>query len=390
MSETVYPSNTEELRETLRAAVAAGRTIELFGANTKQLMAGPVLPADVRLSTAKMTRILKYEPRDLTVSVEAGIPYARLSEELAKFGQMIPLAGPYSSDATVGGIVAANVSESRRRAYGTARDLVIGMEFATLEGKLVRSGGMVVKNVAGLDMGKLMIGSFGTLAAIATVNFKLLPIPTVSRTLIFEFADYRHATGACENILQAGLSVQAIDLLNPALAGLLGRKGFILAVQFGGNNPVIERSVRTARGLWGEFGNIFTLAEEDERTFWRDLAAVTAGYLDKRQEGAVARISTPISETCEALVSLTGPGQAMAASGIVRGWFDNAHGAAGWLEASLKRGWKGVVEFCGPQVDRRNAVLWPAPGGDFEIMKKIKALFDPGNLLNRNRLHGRI
>ena len=74
-------------------------------------------------------------------------------------------------------MVAANISESRRRGYGTARDLVIGMEFATLEGKLVRSGGMVVKNVAGLDMGKLMIGSFGTLAAIATPEFQTAADP---------------------------------------------------------------------------------------------------------------------------------------------------------------------------------------------------------------------
>ena len=87
--------------------------------------------------------------------------------------------------ATVGGMVAANISGARRRLYGTARDLVIGMKFATLDGKLVQSGGMVVKNVAGLDMGKLMIGSFGTLAAIASVNFKLQPRPAVARTILF-------------------------------------------------------------------------------------------------------------------------------------------------------------------------------------------------------------
>src|SRR5580693_5859098 len=161
----------------LHSSAAPHRSIELYGANSKRFMAGPVAPAIVRISTAGMKRILKYEPRDLTISVEAGIPYVELTRELAKNGQMIPLAGPYSSEATIGGTVAANISESRRRGYGTARDLVIGMEFATLEGKLVRSGGMVVKNVAGLDMGKLMLGSSATLAAITTVNFKLLPIP---------------------------------------------------------------------------------------------------------------------------------------------------------------------------------------------------------------------
>ena len=86
-------------------------------------MAGPVAPADLRISTAGMKRILKYEPRDLTISVEAGIPYMDLSRELARNGQMIPLAGPYSGEATIGGIVASNIGDSRRRGYGTARDL---------------------------------------------------------------------------------------------------------------------------------------------------------------------------------------------------------------------------------------------------------------------------
>src|SRR5580658_4370603 len=150
-------------------------------------MAGPIAPANVRITTAGLKRLLQYEPRDLTVSVEAGMPFAELNSLLARNGQMIPLDGPYSDSATVGGMVAANISGARRRHYGTARDLVIGMKFATIEGKLVQSGGMVVKNVAGLDMGKLMIGSFGTLAAIASVNFKLLPRPTAEASFLVSF-----------------------------------------------------------------------------------------------------------------------------------------------------------------------------------------------------------
>lgn len=217
LSDILYPANSEELRSVLQWAAAPHRSIELFGANSKRLMAGPVAPATARISTSGMKRILKYEPRDLTVSVEAGIPYIELSRALARNRQMIPLAGPYSNEATIGGVVAANIGESRRRGYGTARDLVIGMEFATLEGKLVSSGGMVVKNVAGLDMGKLMIGSFGTLAAIATLNFKLLPMPTVSRTLLFQFEDLKSTSAAYQAVVKAGLNPLASDILNPIL-----------------------------------------------------------------------------------------------------------------------------------------------------------------------------
>src|SRR6202035_1286783 len=121
------------------------------------------------------------------LSVEAGTPWAEVCRVLDEHHQMIPLDPPYAGSATVGGVIATNGSGPRRRLYGSARDLVIGMRFATLEGKEVQSGGMVVKNVAGLDMSKLLIGSFGTLAAITVVNFKLLPMPEVERTFLLCF-----------------------------------------------------------------------------------------------------------------------------------------------------------------------------------------------------------
>src|SRR6185295_2391395 len=148
------------------------------------------------------------------VSVEAGMPYAELSRILAENRQMVPLDPPFAQQASIGGVIATNSSGPRRRLYGTARDLVIGMTFATLEGKLVKSGGMVVKNVAGLDMGKLMIGSFGTLAAIAVVNFKVLPAPQVERLFLLSFDALDTAIAARNHILRSVLQPAAVDLLN--------------------------------------------------------------------------------------------------------------------------------------------------------------------------------
>jgi glycolate oxidase FAD binding subunit len=318
----------------LQWSAAPRRTIELFGANSKRLMAGPIAPAIVRISTSRMKRILKYEPRDLTISVEAGIPYIELSRELARNRQMIPLAGPYSNEATIGGTVAANISESRRRGYGTARDLVIGIEFATLQGKLVRSGGMVVKNVAGLDMGKLMIGSFGTLAAIATLNFKLLPMPTVSRTLLFQFEDLKSTSEAYQAVVKAGLNPVAADILNPLLAVQFHMKSFVLAMQFGGNDAVIERITREATVLCCNSGQIRALSHEEEQGFWTGIAQVTPRHLEKFHDGAVARISTPLAECGDALATAEGAGHAMAGSGVVRAWFSRHDAASRWLNAA--------------------------------------------------------
>src|SRR5580692_11649481 len=287
----LQPSTSEELCDALRSASASKSAIELFGTNSKRLMAGTVAPAGVQITTAGMKRLLQYEPRDLTVSVESGMPFTELNSLLARNGQMIPLDGPYCDSATVGGMVAANISGARRRHYGTARDLVIGMKFATLEGKLVQSGGMVVKNVAGLDMGKLMIGSFGTLAAIASVNFKLTPRPAVARTVLFTFEDLPTTLEARNAAVRGVLNPVAVDLLNPVLSGQLGAKSFTLALMFAGNQAVIERSIREAE----EFGSLKTLSVEEEQRFWGALYAITPRHLEKFREGAVVRVSTTLA-----------------------------------------------------------------------------------------------
>jgi glycolate oxidase FAD binding subunit len=387
------PQTPDELRDSLASAAASGRSIELFGGNSKRLMAGAVAGADFRISTARMRRILQYEPRDLTTSVEAGMPFADLNAELARNGQMIPLDGAYAETATVGGMVAANISGARRRLYGTARDLVIGMRFATLDGKLVDTGGMVVKNVAGLDMAKLMIGSFGTLAAIASVNFKLTPRPKTSRTLLFSFDDVRSAMEARTAFLRGVLNPVAVELLNPILSAQFtsqfGTKGFTLALLFAGNEAVMERSVREAATT----GPHRLLSLEDEQLFWAAMSAITPRFLEKFADGAVVRVSTTLSSCAEAMESVEVAGHAHAASGIVRGWFSRSEVASRWLATAQQKGWKAVVEFSSGSA-RRTLPLWPGAssqaGGDFGIMKGVKQMFDPGNLLNRGRLYGQL
>lgn len=386
MPSILQPATAEELRDALAAASAAKQAIELFGANSKRHMGGPVAAAPLRLSTTGLKRLLQYEPRDLTVSVEAGMPFAELNELLANNNQMIPLDGPYTEEATVGGMLAANISGERRRLYGTPRDLVIGMKFATLEGKLVQSGGMVVKNVAGLDMGKLMIGSFGTLAAIASVNFKLTPRPAVSRTLLFAFDDLAGAMDARNAAIRGVLNPIAVDLLNPVLSAQLGLKSYTLGMSFAGNQAVIDRCVREASA----FGPGKLLTIDEERRFWNSVHGITPRFLEKfRDTGAVLRISTTLSDCADAMKCIEGPAHAHAASGIVRGWFTRPEAASRCMSEAAKRGWKAVIEFAADPV-RTSTTLWPDPGGDFAIMKEIKKMFDPGNLLNRGRLYGQL
>lgn len=383
-TETLHPATASDLADALRDAASRGRTIQLFGRGSKRLMAGPVAAADVHISTTALNGVIAYEPRDLTISVESGMPWSKLTALLASNRQMVPLDPPFSNEATVGGVVASNCSGPRRCLYGTARDLVIGMKFATLEGKLVQSGGMVVKNVAGLDMAKLMIGSFGTLAAIASVNFKLTPMPEVERSFLLPFADAASAIAARNRIMQSPLQPAAIDLLNATAGAGLGRRSFLLAVGAGGNGAAVDRYERELASL----GEGVALEGEQQDTLWNFIREFTPSFLGAHRKGAVVRASCTLKEVGDLVASFEGPAVARAASGVCYGYFEDVKRATKWVRSAQARGLKGVIEFS-PET-RAGAELWPSPGGDFEIMRRIKQLFDPSNLLNRGRLYGRI
>jgi glycolate oxidase FAD binding subunit len=335
------PETPEQLASLLREAGEAHRTIRLGGNFSKDQLGGPVSPADVTISTASMKRLLEYDPRDLTVSVEAGMPFSELTNILAGHRQMLPLDPAWRKESTVGGVLAANLSGPRRRLYGTARDMVIGMTFATLEGKLINSGGMVVKNVAGLDMGKLMIGSFGTLAAIATVNFKVFPMPAASRTFAMEFATAAEAFAERDRILRTQLQPSAIDIVN-------WPRAFRLLIRADGNEMVLERY---ARGLAG--------AVVDDESSWEAVAEFSHRFLAANPVGCVVPLTMRLSEMREAAEKLDVPFVARAGSGVIY-----AHYGEDAPEISL--------------------------ASDFATMTKVKDMFDPGRLLNRGRLHGRI
>jgi glycolate oxidase FAD binding subunit len=381
---TIVPGSPEELAQCLADANSRGQRIALLGNSTKARMGGPIAPYDVAISTSGLNKILEYEPRDLTISVGAGVTYSELSRVLAEHGQMIPLDPPFSDReaeraafserATMGGVVAANTSGPRRRLYGSARDMVIGMTFATLEGKLVRTGGMVVKNVAGLDMGKLMIGSFGTLAAIATLNFRVYPSFKGTRTFTQDFERIADLMAARDEVLKSRLQPAAIDIVK-------SEGVYRLAIQAGGSPAVLARYSR-------ELSRMRAMEGTEEETLWRGIRESTPRFLRARENGAVLRVSSVLSDVGRVMESLPSLAVARAGSGVCYGYFEQAsdltHSSAG----------TSVIEFAPQGFREKNGVpneeLWPQPGNDFAMMKKIKEMFDPQGLLNRGRLYGRI
>lgn len=349
----------------MRAAADQKQIFRLIGSGSKDHMGGRVSNAKGTISTVAMTRVLSYEPSDLTISVEAGLRWADLTQLLAANKQMIPLDPPYADQATVGGVVAANTCGPQRRLFGSARDVVIGMRFATLEGKVIQTGGMVVKNVAGLDMAKLLTGSFGTLAAIAVVNFKLAPIPAVSATFVLPFDDAASCLAARDRVLKSALQPAAIDMLNPAAAALIGQRGYVLLVQAGGNSAVMARYAR-------ELG-VAATPDFD----WTPIREFTPNFLAAHPRACVARVSSTLAQLSEVFAHTTAPIVSRAGNGVSYLHFDSPEGAA------LPDEWRYVFEY---GLTRDSSVF----AGDFAMMTKVKDLFDPFRLLNPGRLYGRL
>jgi glycolate oxidase FAD binding subunit len=335
------PDSPERLAEALRSAADEGRAIRMGGNFSKDRLGGAPCPADVAVSTHVMNRLLQYDPRDLTVSVQAGMAWADLERTLAGNRQMLPLDPGWVNESTVGGVVAANLSGPRRRLYGTARDMIIGMTFVTLEGKLINSGGMVVKNVAGLDMAKLMIGSFGTLAAITVVNFKVFPIPAESRTFAMNFETAAEAFAERDRIIQSPLQPAAIDIIN-------WPSGFRLLLRASGNPRVVNR-----------YAKELPFAKEEPDSIWDQIREFTPRFLAEHPKGVVVPINCKLTEMVAIVERLNVPVIARAGSGVI---YAHYAGSA-------------------PQIEF---------GGDIAMMTKVKAMFDPGRLLNRGRLYGQI
>ncbi len=178
---TLRPTDLRSLRD---AVLDTAGTVGILGAGTAAGWAGALAPVDAVLETTGLTGVITHNPGDMTVSVRAGTPLRQLQEELAPHGQHVSFdAARVADGATVGGLVATADAGPAALVFGSLRDLVIGVTFVLADGTVARSGGHVIKNVAGYDLAKLLHGSYGTLGVLAEVVLRLHPVPERSAAL---------------------------------------------------------------------------------------------------------------------------------------------------------------------------------------------------------------
>lgn len=402
----VIPGTVEDVAQTVALANQQGLTLLTRGGGSRINLGGIPEQFDILLETTKLTRLLEHEAPDLTCHAEAGLTLAGLQAQLATKGQCLALDPPDAEQSTLGGILASNTSGPKRLRYGTARDLVIGLHVVQASGEVARSGGRVVKNVAGYDLNKLYVGSLGTLGIIIEANFKLQPLPESERTLLLTFLNAADATQTVIAIQRSLLTPSAIELIDSGAAsdmtdffGLsLPTNGYTLAINFEGSTTSINRQLDEARSLARKLGALLgdDLAGKVQDQFWDVVREHTQGSVTCKAAVLVSQMATyiqSVEQTCQRH-ELEAAIVAHAGNGILYIELRPGDATPRLVEAITElrqhaqeaRG-SMVVERCPTDLKRRISI-WGEPGSNFYLMQRLKHQFDPKGTFVKGRFVG--
>lgn len=347
------PQDYAGAAEALREAAEAGFRVRPVGGGTKLAWAGPVA-TDVELSTAGLDRIVEHNAGDLTAVLQAGVPLARAQETFAAAGQMLALDPP-DGGATIGGVVATADSGPLRHRYGGVRDLVIGATVALSDGTVVRSGGKVIKNVAGYDLAKLAAGSFGTLGVVLEVAVRLHPLPQARATAVFRSDDPLEVAREAAALSHAPLELEALDLRWD------GRSGEVLA-RFAGT-----RAAERAAAAGGDL-------VEDDAALWAGQRAA-----QRSTDGIVVKVSALQTDWPRLLRAVGAAGGSLVGrAGLGLAWVTVPEVEA---VAELRREFASAIVLDRPPGVELDA--WElADGATRDLMRRVKGRFDVHGVLN--------
>ena len=285
------PRDRDELCEIVRAAASDGLVIVPWGGGTALEREAAPARYDLALDLGALNRVVEYEPEDLTLTAECGVTVATLRATLAARGQELPLEAAHSARATLGGVLASNASGARRLRFGSPRDRILGARFVLGDGTLARTGGKVVKNVAGYGIHRLLCGSRGGLAIVVDASLKLLPAPAARAALIYEldanviadaarWADFAREEPAALTVVSAAIATGAVNRTTTAvsaespprsgLPGATGRRPFWVVVGLEDDAPRIAELRATVVRQLGE--PALELAGAQVATLWEQLA----------------------------------------------------------------------------------------------------------------------
>jgi glycolate oxidase FAD binding subunit len=391
----VEPASPEALAALLAWASRTRLAVVLRGSGTKLGWGRTPSAIDLVIGTRRLNRVLAHQHGDLTAIVEGGTTIVELNRELSRHGQWLPVDVPFG-EATIGGTLAAGDSGPLRHRHGTPRDLLIGVHLATTDGRIVKSGGNVVKNVAGYDLGKLMSGSFGALAAIVSATFKLAPLPPETATLLASFGTAAALGRAVAAVSASQIEPCAFDvqLFVPPAPGRSGAghrpASYQLLMQFASTSEAIRAQTDEARRLMAADEERLVTGPE-EAGAWsrhRDLVWAAPGTIIKLS-WLPASLPSVLS-VLEDVDSMEGRAVALLSrAGVGVGFLGIDADAAATvrvverLRASPSVGHVVVLRADASVKERID--VWGAPADSAALVAEVKRAFDPAGILNARR-----
>jgi glycolate oxidase FAD binding subunit len=379
----VEPASAESVSRLLEWAFREGLCVMVRGSGTKLGWGAPPRQIDILMSTTRLNAVVAHRHGDLTATIQTGATLGDVNRALAQHGQWIPLDPPSAERATIGGLVATNDSGPRRHRYGAPRDLIIGVEFARADGRLAKGGGIVVKNVAGYDLPRLLTGSFGSLGVIITATFKLYPLTAASRTLVVEPSSAAELGELAVKMSASHLTPTALEFATHPLR---------LIMRFESIEASVAQQSETASTLFAESGyEARTLSGSAEEQFWQNHAR-----LADDDRGALLKVSvlpTELAETLTLIERLAGKRGYVAAGRAGAGVFLLRITEEVQLQKRVIDGLRdaqqigrgsAVVIKCSPDL-RTHVDIWGPIGDGFSLMKAVKQQFDPAGILSPGR-----
>ncbi|HET9282466.1 MAG TPA: FAD-binding oxidoreductase [Candidatus Angelobacter sp.] len=414
----VSPASPEEVGAVLRLANDRGLVVAPGGGLTKQQIGGVPERVDILLSTTRMNQIEQYDPGDLTVSVAAGMPFAEMQRTLHEHHQWVPCDAANLDRATIGGLLATGASGPIKSTFGHMRDFCIGIQFVTTDGKVVKGGGRVVKNVAGYDLMKLLIGSYGSLAVITRANFKVFPRPRQMRTFVCSFGSLEEAIKFRTFIFQSPLTPMCMEIISPRAPEYLSDPGPVhdpddyapeqplslpaiewqIALRAAGSDNVLARYVR-------ELGSAVahTLEGAEEERYWSWISHFEQSVLARHRNAMVIYTHLTIQGVEPALQALerVAPDYNLIPAAVGRAatghlvlalmplsvdppsamQYANCVSA---FRGMLPPGSSAEVAQC-PVEAKLHFDVWGTTPTDVNMMRAVKRAIDPKNILNRGR-----
>jgi glycolate oxidase FAD binding subunit len=395
------PGSVEELAAVLQVANERKLAVAVAGGFSHQSIGNTPTNVDILLRMDRLNRVLHFDPGDLTIGVEAGCKVGEVQKKVATDSLLLPLDPPKPQQGTIGGALATASAGPLKHGFGGAREYCIGVSFVTGDARIAKAGGRVVKNVAGYDVMKLMIGSQGTLGVITSANFKLFPAPRQTRTFVAEFETAEDALEYRDSVLRSPLSPMCLELISSRAQAYFvdsDNERWGIAVRGAGSDTVLSRFRR-------ELGAsvIRELSGSDEEQFWLGIPEFSEAVQKRHQNAMSLTLHIAPAELCGVL-------RAAEQCGIEQNMLFACVGRAGVasmavayvplsvdppsvmqyanviaeLRKRMPRDSATIVTRC-PREAKSYFSVWGEASSDVEAMRAVKRALDPNGILNRGR-----